>query len=58
MDDTKRGRGRPTLPVKRKRSGILSLRITPLEQQEIEARAARAGLAVRDYVRQVLGWSG
>jgi len=56
MTTTRRGRGRPALPPNDKRSGRIEFRVTPLEQQEIEARARRAGLAVRDYVRQVLGW--
>lgn len=56
MATTNHKRGRPALPTKRKRSDLLSFRITPLERQEIEARAERAGLPVRDYVRQVLGW--
>lgn len=47
---------RPLLPPAVVRRHVQSFKVSDLEQAELAARAARAGLRIADYLRAQLGW--
>lgn len=54
MRTSKPGPGRPKLPEGRARSRVLAVKLREDELEAVRVRARRAGLAVSQFVREVL----